>query len=165
MAKWGKYSGAHAPGWDALGLCTFYNRLGKTTIRYFSMLGDKAEQSHCSYVCSPKADDVDLFMVSAGWREEIVGWVFLRDISATYPELGIVLADSYQGRGLGGRLMGVLLDTARQLGVETVMLNVVEDNARAIPLYLKFGFRVVWGWCKVADGLNYLRMELNFTNK
>ena len=90
----------------------------------------------------------------------VIRWALLVEVGTPYPEMGIVLADSQQGRGLGERLLAALLAAARARGVAVVMLNVVEDNARAVALYQCFGFRDAWQWCKKADGLSYRRMEL-----
>ena len=51
--------------------------------------------------------------------------------------------DAYQGRGIGTRLMEVLIDAAdRWLGLVRVELEVYPDNDRAVRLYERFGFQV-----------------------
>jgi [ribosomal protein S18]-alanine N-acetyltransferase len=46
----------------------------------------------------------------------------------------------YQGRGIGRRMLTTLLDRARELGAESVLLEVRVDNAPAIHLYESLGF-------------------------
>lgn len=55
--------------------------------------------------------------------------------------LGIAVADSWQGQGIGTRLMETLIDLADQwLGALRIELTVYCDNAHAIALYERFGF-------------------------
>jgi L-phenylalanine/L-methionine N-acetyltransferase len=56
-------------------------------------------------------------------------------------DLGIMVHDDYQGRGIGKRLMAALVDTSdRWLGLLRIELEVYADNERAIKLYERFGF-------------------------
>jgi len=53
-----------------------------------------------------------------------------------------VATDSgYQGRGIGRRMLTALLDHAREVGAESVLLEVRVDNAPALHLYESLGFR------------------------
>lgn len=54
---------------------------------------------------------------------------------------GMGVVPAQRRRGLGRALMAALIDQARARGVRTLMLEVLEDNARAIALYRAFGFR------------------------
>jgi putative acetyltransferase len=55
--------------------------------------------------------------------------------------LGIAVADPWQGRGIGTRLMQTLIDLADQwLGALRIELTVYCDNAHAVALYERFGF-------------------------
>jgi ribosomal protein S18 acetylase RimI-like enzyme len=47
-----------------------------------------------------------------------------------------------RGHGLADELMRILLDQARSLGVEQVILTVAAENARARRLYERWGFSV-----------------------
>lgn len=49
-------------------------------------------------------------------------------------------------RGLATRLLTELLDTGRRAGVTAFTLEVLADNAAAIHLYTKLGFRTVGRW-------------------
>ena len=56
-------------------------------------------------------------------------------------EIGMMIHDQFQGRGLGRRLLEALLDIAdNHLGLIRVELEVLADNVRAIKLYESFGF-------------------------
>lgn len=57
--------------------------------------------------------------------------------------LGMAVARAAQGRGVGRALMQALVDYAdRWAQVLRIELNVYTDNAAAIALYLRFGFRI-----------------------
>lgn len=53
------------------------------------------------------------------------------------------VAPSAQRQGWGARLLEALIDHARDLGAEGVLLEVRVDNAPAIALYERFGFRTI----------------------
>jgi putative acetyltransferase len=55
--------------------------------------------------------------------------------------LGIGVHDDFTGRGIGGALLGELIDAADNwLNIRRIELTVFTDNAPAIALYRKFGF-------------------------
>jgi L-phenylalanine/L-methionine N-acetyltransferase len=56
-------------------------------------------------------------------------------------DLGMMVHDQFQGRGIGRKLLEALLDIAdNYLGLVRVELEVYADNARAIRLYEHLGF-------------------------
>jgi L-phenylalanine/L-methionine N-acetyltransferase len=56
-------------------------------------------------------------------------------------DLGIMVSDDHQGRGVGRALMTALLDLAdSQLGLVRVELEVASENLAAIRLYESLGF-------------------------
>ena len=55
-------------------------------------------------------------------------------------EISITVIKEFWGRGVGTRLMQMMIDFAKETGVEILYLEVRSDNARAISLYEKFGF-------------------------
>ena len=58
-----------------------------------------------------------------------------------YPaHLHIDLLPRLQGQGLGGRLIGELLDELADRGIPGVHLDVAADNTRAIRVYSRLGF-------------------------
>jgi len=54
--------------------------------------------------------------------------------------IGMAVADRWQGRGVGQRLLEALLAAADEVGAVRVELDVYVDNVRAIGLYEKLGF-------------------------
>ena len=54
---------------------------------------------------------------------------------------GILVGRNYQGKGLGSKMLGHMVDWARRNNLTEVRLRVFGDNRTAINLYRKFGFR------------------------
>ncbi len=51
------------------------------------------------------------------------------------------LAEEYRGRGWGRKAMEFAEDAARELGITTLHLEVVNQNAAALKIYSKLGFK------------------------
>lgn len=58
-------------------------------------------------------------------------------------ELGIVVAKAKWGNDIGSRLMNAIIEYARKNSIEIINLEVRADNAIAIHLYKKFGFKSI----------------------
>lgn len=54
--------------------------------------------------------------------------------------LGIAVQERHWGRGHGARMMRLLLDSARGMGITALRLSVDADNHSAIRLYERYGF-------------------------
>src|SRR5262245_40155376 len=84
-----------------------------------------------------------------------VGTIWLEsDVGSDQAVLGILLGEeSLLGLGIGQKAINLALETARQLGrLRTVLLNVRENNTRAIACYKKCGFQMVGSGVKRANG-------------
>ena len=57
---------------------------------------------------------------------------------------GMRTARAHRGQGLAGRVLAGLAEAALKRGVRPVFLQVEEDNAPALVLYLRAGFSVAW---------------------
>lgn len=55
-------------------------------------------------------------------------------------EFALVIADSWQNRGLGGLLMQTLIDVARQRGLRVIMGEVLAENTGMLKLMERLGF-------------------------
>jgi acetyltransferase len=58
-------------------------------------------------------------------------------------EFAIVVADAWQQRGVGTRLMEALMDAARRRGLTTIFGEVLASNHKMLALVRRLGFRVV----------------------
>lgn len=54
-------------------------------------------------------------------------------------ELGIVVSDAWQGRGIGGALLRRIVDAAAERGIERLVAVVLPDNARMKTLLRRMG--------------------------
>ncbi|MDE3091511.1 MAG: GNAT family N-acetyltransferase [Chloroflexota bacterium] len=89
-----------------------------------------------------------VFSLVASVEGELVGQLSLH----THPnsprrrhagELGMMVRDDWQGKGIGTALMHAAIDLAdKWLNLTRLELDVYTDNAPAIRLYEKFGFQV-----------------------
>lgn len=57
--------------------------------------------------------------------------------------LSVTVLREFWGRGIGSRLLEMLIDFARDSQIEVISLEVRSDNERAISLYKKFGFILI----------------------
>ena len=93
----------------------------------------------------------------------VAGYAFLWEFDQSVPLLGVGLADSWQGRGLGEPLMQRLIDDARTAGCAGIELTTLPTNERAFRLYRRVGFESIGEVKNVAgDGrvVRELRMFL-----
>ncbi|WP_048091765.1 GNAT family N-acetyltransferase [Geoglobus acetivorans] len=58
-------------------------------------------------------------------------------------DLSIFVHQDYQDRGIGQALLGQIIDYAKRMGFDGIMLVTERDNHRAVHVYKKFGFRIV----------------------
>ena len=74
--------------------------------------------------------------------EKVVGYVQgdIRGSMATLEDLAV--AEEYQRRGIGKKLLSVELEALRKRGSKAVVAEVHYKNAEAIPFYYKHGFRI-----------------------
>ena len=76
--------------------------------------------------------------------ERVVGHVYvqreLHPVTRHVATLGIAVAASHRGRGIGSVLMAEAMRWARESHVDKIVLSVYPHNTAAIALYRKFGF-------------------------
>ena len=89
----------------------------------------------------------------------VVGWCDVvprpRETMRHTGVLGMGLAASHRGQGLGARLLATTLEAADAAGITRVELMVLVDNAVAVALYRRHGFETE-GRCRrylVIDGV------------
>jgi RimJ/RimL family protein N-acetyltransferase len=89
----------------------------------------------------------------------VVGWCDVvprpRDTMRHTGVLGMGVAASHRGQGLGARLLATTLEAAEAAGITRVELMVLVDNAVAAALYRRHGFETE-GRCRrylVIDGV------------
>jgi acetyltransferase len=74
-------------------------------------------------------------------RQRMVGVArFVREQCGKTAEIALVVADDWQGRGLGRRLMDGLIVAARRRGVHRLVGTTLSDNTTMVMLARKLGF-------------------------
>lgn len=80
--------------------------------------------------------------------ERIVGSIGIHPVGSSKrmahrASFGITVVKEYWGQGVGSALLQTAIDFAKEAGIAVLSLEVRSDNARAIALYEKFGFRKI----------------------
>jgi GNAT superfamily N-acetyltransferase len=144
------------PG-DQARLLRFHHRLSPETIRrrFFSV---HPELSPTELHRFTHVDHVDREAFVAVHEGEIVAVArFDRIGGGTDAEAAFVVADSWQGRGLGGALLDRLIGRARQLGIERFVAETLVDNRRMLGVFRHAGLPITE---RIYDGVVEVIIEL-----
>jgi RimJ/RimL family protein N-acetyltransferase len=71
---------------------------------------------------------------------DIVGEIRVEPTWMGFGEIGMMVAASWRGRGVGSALVAASIDWARAHGLHKLALSVFPHNSAAIALYRKYGF-------------------------
>ena len=145
------------PG-DGNPLVEFYNGLSESSKRTFRPIDYKTTLDVCENIIKDNSPEIDQkFDMVAVHETRIIGWGFLWNLQSGEPTFGLGVADDFQRKGLGSKLIDSVMNTARERGLKKVFLTVVQYNQVAWKLYEKRGF-VKYGEFVGGDGLDYFRM-------
>jgi acetyltransferase len=86
-------------------------------------------------------DVVLIATVGSGTKERIIGVARYAVAESRVAKFAIVLADAWQGRGLGAELLGQLIDFAREAGIARLHGVTLSTNTRMLLLGRRLGFR------------------------
>jgi RimJ/RimL family protein N-acetyltransferase len=68
-------------------------------------------------------------------------WRSIGDVGLSEKNLPIVIGDeNYWGRGIGGKVVNVLIDRAKKLGLEKISIQIFKYNTRSKNLFTSVGF-------------------------
>lgn len=73
----------------------------------------------------------------------------------------VFVRPEYQGRGIGSRLVSLLVEWAEELGYKRMLLETGERLAESCAVYKKLGFRVIPNYGPYADMSESLCMALD----
>lgn len=122
--------------WDDLSTDTRYNRFfgagARPTPAQVERLTDVDYEDHMAFVATMMFDD--------GEREIGVARYVRTEPGAA--EFAIVVADAWQGAGIGRRLMAALVDTARAAGLVTLYGDVFSSNTAMLAFMDRLGFAI-----------------------
>jgi len=62
----------------------------------------------------------------------------------TSGELAVLVHDRFQGKGLGHKFVEVLIEIAREKGLEDIRAEVLTDNKRMLSILRRLGFKTHW---------------------
>jgi len=71
---------------------------------------------------------------------DIVGEIHVEPAWMGFGEIGMMVAASWRGRGVGSALVAASIEWARVHGLHKLALSVFPHNSAAIALYRKYGF-------------------------
>ncbi len=123
---------------DEAGLAAFYGALSPESqaFRFFAAPADVGEIAK-RLVMSSYESQFGLVAVASG---EVVGHAVYIVTGGRRAEMGLAIADSFQGRGLGLLLFAHLADAAARAGIEVFEARVRADNHRMLDLLRESGF-------------------------
>ena len=133
-------------------LVRFHEGLSDLTVysRYFHMmqLTQRISPARLRRVCRPDpAEEVALVAIGTNptdLRPELMGVARLHKLPATtHGEFSIVVADRFQGMGLGGALMQRLIRVARADGLTRLQADVLSANANMRKMCQRIGIPIV----------------------
>ena len=86
---------------------------------------------------------------AANQKGEILAWGSLsdyhpRESCRITAEISVYVAPGARGKGLGGRLVNFILESAPKFGVKNVVALIFSSNVASLNLFVKFGF-TCWG--------------------
>ena len=124
---------------DYLAMVNDWERVGK-------LIGSRrdpiSEEKECRWVQKKLAENAALFSMLEKDTGAFIGNIELMDIADGARELGIAITAAMQDRGYGTEAVRAVVEYGMDtLGLDRVFLKVFPDNARAIRVYEKCGFR------------------------
>jgi acetyltransferase len=81
-------------------------------------------------------------LVEREGRESQIAVARYARADAETADVAIVVADAWQGQGIGGRLFRMLIDAARARGIARLEAEVLRENAGALALLARLGFSI-----------------------
>jgi GNAT superfamily N-acetyltransferase len=131
-------------GGDEAALKRFFEKLSEKTV-YLRFGQHQINLSH-DYLVRLCHLDYDLDLTFIAMIDEdgktIIGDARLNRLTdLETAELSFVVADQWQGKGVGDLLMEFCVSVARDIGLKTLLMEVMNNNERMMRLGYKYGFQ------------------------
>lgn len=81
--------------------------------------------------------------IVAKFNETIVGFAGIKIMVDQADIMNIVVKKDFRNQGIGGLLLKELIDLTKELKLDSITLEVMEENYSAIHLYKNFGFKQI----------------------
>lgn len=142
---------------DDVKLLDLYQRLSPTSLYYRFFTVPKPDPHYAKYLAD--VDAKNHFALVAESQNQIIGVArFHRDpANSLRAEAAVTVADDWQGKGLGSRLLKKLADIALQQGISEFECQVAMDNEPMKRMLARSGFQMV---SEVKEGRLYMTLSL-----
>ena len=124
---------------DYLAMVNDYDRVGRLLGRGRDPISEEQDRR---WVQKKLAEGAPVFSMLEKTTGAFIGNIELMDVADGAGELGIAVTAAMQDKGYGTEAVRAMVDYGMDtLGLRRVFLKVFPDNARAIRVYEKCGFR------------------------
>lgn len=147
---------------DLTNLGIFFETLSDESVFYrFGSRRINMPLTHLSHLCQVDHNrDFAFLAVIPGEQETIIGEVRLNRLSdEDIAEISFVIADQWQGKGIGKQLMDFCLAAAKELGLTTVLMEVMRCNIRMMCFGYKYDFQRLPG--SKEDDMETLELKID----
>jgi RimJ/RimL family protein N-acetyltransferase len=145
---------------DAPALQRFHTRLSERSIfnRFFEYMPRLSDRQAAYFAAADGDDRVALVALDPGVPGELIGVVRIdRDPGTEQAEYAAIVADGWQGRGVGYGLTGAIVTAARARGIRQLYALVLPNNAQMLRLLRNFGLPERHTW---VDGVERVELTL-----
>ncbi len=148
-------------GEDEPALRLFFETLSKESVFFrFGQQRINMPHDHLARFCQVDYDrDLAFLAVVGGKEETIIGDVRLnRFADLESAELSFIVADAWQGQGVGSMLMDFSIGVAKEIGLKTLLMEITKSNTRMIRFGYKYDFGRLPG--NKDDDMEELQLEI-----
>lgn len=130
---------------DAEGMIDFLSLVGRETdnLSFSEKTFNISIEKEAKFIERFQKSKNDLMLVATQEGKIVGNAAVTRNKISRYShraEISIAVLRDFWGQGIGSRLMEMMIDFARESGIEILYLEAREDNERAVNLYKKYGF-------------------------
>jgi len=148
-------------GEDEPALRHFFETLSKESVFFrFGQQRINMPHDHLARFCQVDYDRDLAFLAFVGGKEEtIIGDVRLNSFAdLESAELSFIVADAWQGQGVGSMLMDFSIGVAKEIGLKTLLMEITKSNTRMIRFGYKYDFGRLPG--NKDDDMEELQLEI-----
>jgi acetyltransferase len=129
--------------------------------RFFQILKDTPHETRIRYTNIDYDREIAIVPeLSEGGKRKILGVVRVGlEPDRKSGEIAFIVADPWQGLGLGTKMVDYALEICKDMYVETVYAIMLPENLRAIDLMRKMGFAITYSGNGTVNGTLSLREE------
>lgn len=111
--------------------------------RFFYMIKDTPHTVRARYCDIDHSREIAIVAELKEEQRRILGVVRLTiDSDKKSGEIAFIVADPWQGLGLGSQIVDFIIEICRDIGLETIYALILPDNYRSINLVKKRGFTI-----------------------